>query len=137
MGWGAGKGERLSFSILVHAQAHYDKFGIQIINEAENDFIDAANGWSIAGQLEFYKSFCFPSDPDKFNGTGGAPLLVFSMGRYFRAALYRLDDLDINVTEWNADHDPTAADVSFSMTRVESENRFSDGIYDYSGAGTL
>lgn len=131
--WASGKGTDVDFTILVHALAHYEKFGIQIINEAQNDFLQDAEGWSIAGQLEFYEAFHFPSDPDLPGGTGGGDFLVFTMGRYFRSAKYLCTDLDIKIKEWNEDLDPTMAEVSFKITRVEEEQRFSNQIFSFQG----
>lgn len=131
--WTSGKGDILTFTINVHAQANLDMHGVQVINEAQNDFIDDAEGYCIAGELEFYEHFCHPSDPDREGGTGGGDFLVFSFGRYYRAAKYYVATCDIEVTELNGDGEPTVATVSFVLERVEDENRFAHQVFSYKG----
>ena len=129
-----GKGDTVSFSIYVHAMAHLERFGVQIINEAQNDFIQEAEGFDISGQLEFYEAFAHPSDPDKPGGTGSQDYLVYVSGRYFRAAKYLMSACDIEIQEQNGELAPTVAEVSLTLRRVVEENRFSNDIYRFSGA---
>lgn len=125
----SGKGRPIAFDVQLCGESSLRRRGSNMINAAHNeDAVNGDGGYSIAAEIEFFEQFTYPTDP-ALGGTGAPDLVVFTFGRRYRGILCTMEDLDIDVFEFDPDLNPTRANLSVSLKRYVTRTIFSNEIY--------
>lgn len=142
----SGRENNISFTLKLCGESSLRRRGINFLNGAvaEKPVSVATTTYSIAGEIEWFRSFEHPVDPelplraafstsssrlksdDRF---GGPDLVVFTFGRLYQGVLCAVESVDVDIHEFSPELDPTKADLSIALKRVVTENRFAHTIY--------
>lgn len=133
----SGKVRQISFKLDLCGESSLRFRGVNLINAAKNDVKPPDGTYSIAGEIEFFQSFTFPVNP-KFPGAdGGNDKAVFTLGRLWDGVLVAVVDVNLKVTEFTPDLEPSRATIDLTLKRVVTETVFADRHFTQSYEGFI
>jgi len=131
----SGKAKAIKFQLQLCGESSLRLRGANLINSARNDTVNPGATYSIAGEIEFFQSFAYPSDRKAPGSDGGTDKVIFTLGRLWPGILCAQEGLSVKVSEWDPDLNPTRATLDLSYKRVVTETIFSNQVFsvDYPG----
>jgi hypothetical protein len=126
----SGKAKVVTFSLQLCGESSLRRRGKQITNDALRGFDPKVTPYDITGEIEFFKQFCYPTDPNvQQRANGGPDRLLLSFGRVFQAVPCLLEDLDVDMTEFTPDLDPSRAVLKLTLKRYVTETVYSHQVW--------
>lgn len=137
----SGKASVISFQLELCGESSIRRRGVQIINyaSAQDENYVASElarasadplgdgpqpSYSVDGEIEFFESFQFPTDPAE-GGSGAPDLAVFTFGRRYPGVLVVVEDVAVNLTEFTPNLLTSRATLGITLKRYVIGSRTS------------
>jgi len=126
----SGGAKEISFTLTLCGESSLRRRKGQILNAARGDVeILSGDDFSIAGEIDFFRQFAYPTDPKDSQADGAPDRVVLTFGRLYDGVVCTIHNIDLDITEFSPGLDPTKATVALTMKRYVTKSVFSNQIF--------
>lgn len=126
----SGKAKTYTMTLEIDGEMTLRKQGVQVTNNVHPQR-SVNNTFDISGELEWYESLTYPSDPQDpvVPGDGGLDRVLLTVGNRIEGIMCFVDEWEEEIIEFAPDLNPTKAKVTLTFKRVSDTNRYSNTVF--------
>lgn len=127
LGWAGGKTAIVKLHVDLDAEMTHRLRGAAFFNRVDASY--DSEEFTVRNEIAFFEHFQYPSRGDRAYGNG-ADIALLTFGSRYQGDSFYVDDIEIKITEWSPDGEPTRASVDLTLKKVVDTSIFSEDIFE-------